>query len=209
MSRRISASIATAAALACLAAAPAADARDDTITSFDGTQIALHFFPTDKPIDGKKSPTVLFGPGWAQPGDSDQNSASDPTVGSVGVGPLRAAGFNVLTWDPRGFGKSGGTVTVDSPDAEGRDVQALIDYVAKQPEVQLDGANDPRLGMSGASYGGGIQLVTAAIDKRVDAIVPDIAWHSLTTSLYKDDTFKGGWGTLLYTLGKANGKLDP
>jgi ABC-2 type transport system ATP-binding protein len=206
---RSRAAIAAAAVAACLVAVAPAQARDDTITSFDGTQIALHFFPTDKPINGKKSPTVLVGPGWSQAGDSDENSASDPSVGSVGVGPLRAAGFNVLTWDPRGFGKSGGTVTVDSPDAEGRDVQALIDYVAGQPEAQLDAPGDPRLGMSGASYGGGIQLVTAAIDKRVDAIVPDIAWHSLTTSLYKDDTFKGGWGSLLYTLGKANGKLDP
>ena len=40
-------------------------------------------------------------------------------------------------------------------------------------------------------------------------IVPDIAWHSLTTSLYKDSTFKAGWGTLLYTLGKVAGTLDP
>ena len=209
MTWRKSAAIAAAVTTACLAIAPAADARDDTITSFDGTKIALHFFPTDKPLAGGKSPTVLFGPGWSQGGDTDENSASDPTVGSVGVGPLRAAGFNVLTWDPRGFGKSGGTVTVDSPDAEGRDVQALIDYVAKQPEAKLDGPNDPRLGMSGASYGGGIQLVTAAIDNRVDAIVPDISWHSLGTSLYKDDTFKGGWSNLLYLLGQANGKLDP
>ena len=37
------------------------------------------------------------------------------------------------------------------------------------------------MGMVGASYGGGIQLVTAAIDCRVDAIVPQIAWHSLGT----------------------------
>ena len=33
--------------------------------------------------------------------------------------------------------------------------------------------------MVGASYGGGIQLVTAAIDNRIDAIVPTIAWHAL------------------------------
>ena len=74
---------------------------------------------------------------------------------------------------------------VDSPDYEGRDVQALIDYLARQPEAQLDSAGDPRVGMSGASYGGGIQLVTAAIDSRLDAIAPVIAWHSLVTSLYK------------------------
>ena len=70
------------------------------------------------------------------------------------------------------------------PDYEGRDVQALIDYLARQPEAQLDSAGDPRVGMSGASYGGGIQLVTAAIDSRPDAIAPVIAWHSLVTSLY-------------------------
>ena len=63
--------------------------------------------------------------------------------------------------------------------------------------------------MTGASYGGGIQLVAAAIDKRVDVIVPDIAWHSLTTSLYKSNTFKAGWGTLLYSLGRVAGNLDP
>ena len=51
--------------------------------------------------------------------------------------------------------------------------------------------------MVGGSYGGGIQMVTGAIDCRVDAIVPVIAWHSLGTSLYKDDTFKAGWATLL------------
>ncbi|MCW2989592.1 MAG: X-Pro dipeptidyl-peptidase, partial [Solirubrobacterales bacterium] len=135
---------------------------------------------------------------------------SDPGTGIVGVGPLRKAGFNVLTWDPRGFGKSGGQVSVDGPDFEGRDVQALIDYVAKQPEAELDGANDPRVGMSGGSYGGGIQLVTAGLDERVDALVPDISWHSLATSLYKDNTFKQGWNTILYTLGKATGgKFDP
>ena len=48
--------------------------------------------------------------------------------------------------------------------------------------------------MSGASYGGGIQLVTAAIDSRLDAIAPVIAWHSLVTSLYKAPIRQGGLG---------------
>ena len=51
--------------------------------------------------------------------------------------------------------------------------------------------------MVGASYGGGIQLVTAAIDKRVDAIVPTIAWNNLNTSLYKSGAPKTSWGALL------------
>ena len=52
-------------------------------------------------------------------------------------------------------------MTVDCQGNEGRDVQALIDYVAKQPEAQLDGPGDPRVGMHGASYAGGIELVAA------------------------------------------------
>ena len=39
--------------------------------------------------------------------------------------------------------------------------------------------------------------MTAAIDRRVDAIVPDIAWNSLHTALYKDDTVKSGWSAVL------------
>ena len=119
---------------------------------------------------------------------------------SVDIASLRAAGYNVLTWDPRGFGQSGGVATVNDPEREGRDVQRLLDWVAEQPVAELDGAADPRVGMVGGSYGGGIQLVTAAIDCRVDAIVPIIAWHSLGTSLYKAETVKLGWAGVLSDL---------
>ena len=78
-------------------------------------------------------------------------------------------------------------------------MQTLIDWVAAQPGVQLDAKNDPRMGMVGASYGGGIQLTVAAIDCRVDAIVPQLAWHSLGTSLYKARDREDRWGNLLYT----------
>src|SRR3954471_9826869 len=186
----------------------AAEARDATITSFDGTQIQLSFFPSPA---GGKAPTILEGHGWGGSRETDENAASDEGTGNVGVGALRKAGFNVLTWDSRGFGNSGGTVTVDAPDAEARDVQALIDWLAQQPEAQLDAANDPRVGMTGVSYAGGIELTTAALDKRIDAIAPIIAWHSLTTSLYKEETVKSGWSSLLYAAGMptSKGRLDP
>lgn len=188
-------------ATAVSAAAAPASARDDAVTSFDGTRIVLSFFPAEGLGAGERAPTVLIGPGWSSGRDTDQSSASNDLFGMTGVGAFRRAGYNVLTWDPRGFGESGGTVQVDSPEYEGRDVQALIDYVARQPEAQLDGAGDPRVGMSGASYGGGIQLVTAAIDSRLDAIAPVIAWHSLVTSLYKAQSPKSGWGSALFALG--------
>ncbi len=187
--------------------APVASARDDAVTSFDGTPIVLSFFPAEGLQPGQKASTILIGPGWSSGRDTDENGASSDLFGSTGVGPFRHAGYNVLTWDPRGFGQSGGTVQSDSPQYEGRDVQALISYVAQQPEASLDGPGDPRVGMSGASYGGGIQLVTAAIDSRLDAIAPDIAWHSLVTSLYKAQSPKAGWGSALFALGVEGGTI--
>jgi ABC-2 type transport system ATP-binding protein len=196
--------------LAALALPAAASARDATVTSFDGTKLVVHFFPAAALKSGQRVPTVLVGPGWAGTGQTNPNSKTSAGGGVVGLGPLRRAGYNVLTWDPRGFGGSGGTVEVDSPTFEGKDVSSLIDFVAKQPEALLDKKHDPRVGMAGGSYGGGIQLVAAAADHRIDAIAPDIAWHSLETSLGKNSTVKSGWGLTLYAAAAAVGaRLDP
>lgn len=195
-----------------LASAAPASARDGYVTSFDGTKIVYSFFPAAGLKPGRRAPTIMVGPGYSMSRDTNPDSGSDGGLfGSIGLGPLHHAGYNVLTWDPRGFGDSGGSVEADSPDFEGRDVSALIDRIAQQPEAQLDGPNDPRLGMNGVSYGGGIQLVSAAIDGRIDAITPTIAWNSLVTSLYKNRTVKGGWGAALFGVGTGaaavNGEL--
>jgi ABC-2 type transport system ATP-binding protein len=180
-------------------------ASDHVITSFDGAQIHVHWFPlADPPAGG--APTVLMGPGWGSGGATDTTDAG--TQGNISIKDLRDAGYNVLTWDPRGFGQSTGTIEIDSAAFEARDVGRILDWVATQPGVQLDGPRDPRVGMVGASYGGGIQITTAATDCRVDAIVPSWAWNSLTTSLDKATTPKTGWSTFLY--GVASGRqLDP
>ena len=178
------------------------------MTSFDGTRIRVHWFPNPKATGTTQLPTILKGPGWSQPGDTDTKTRGNGIFGDVNIANLWDAGYNVLTWDPRGFGKSGGVVQVDSPTAEGRDAQVLLDFVASRANAQLDAAGDPRVGMVGGSYGGGIQLVLAAIDCRVDAIVPTIAWHSLSTSLYKSEITKQGWGDLLYNFAKTS-QLDP
>ncbi len=180
-------------------------ASDWVVTSFDGTPIRAHWFPV-QPASPRPAPTVLMGPGWSLPGDTDTTAPA--VLGSLAIKDLWVAGFNVLTWDPRGFGQSGGRSEVDSPTVEARDVSALIDWVATRPGVQLDRPGDPAIGMVGGSYGGGIQFVTAAEDCRVDAIVPTIAWHSLVTSLDKAGTPKIGWSTLLTTLSSSD-RVDP
>jgi ABC-2 type transport system ATP-binding protein len=218
MSRRVTLAIlCVAIALVCALPGAAGAARAPRATvvrslmvrSFDGTRIHVNFFTAAGLRHGRRAPTVLMGPGWGSPGDTHANDSTVPSLGTVGVGTLRRAGFNVVTWDPRGFGTSQGTVEVDSPTFEGRDVSSLISWLARQPQAQLDHRGDPRVGMAGGSYGGGIQLVSAAIDHRIDAIVPDISWNSLVTSLDKNNTGKLGWAGLLYLAGRAAGRLDP
>ncbi len=176
--------------------------QDVQVISFDGTPINVHFMPAAGLQAGQRAPTILDGPGLGEPGATNLNGTPldgiiTDNLGAVGVATLRDAGYNVVTWDPRGEYFSGGVLQLDSPDYEARDVSSIISWVAQRPEAELDGPNDPRIGMVGASYGGGIQLVSAATDHRIDAIVPTIAWNTLNDALYPNQTFKSGWGTLL------------
>jgi ABC-2 type transport system ATP-binding protein len=188
--------------------------RDVYVISSDGTPIYVHFMPAVGLQEGQTAPTILDGPGLALPGETSLNSINDPLLPNdvIWIGALRQAGYNVVTWDPRGEWSSGGALEVDDPDFEGRDVSAIISWLATQPEVQLDDPDtlDPRIGMVGASYGGGVQFATAVNDHRIDAIVPTIAWHSLNTALYKDEAFKSSWGTLLViALIDTNASVNP
>src|SRR3954447_12377996 len=96
---------AAAGAAALAAAGPAAAAsRDAIVPSFDGTPIVLTLHPAEGLKPGQRAPTILQTHGWGGSRQTDPNAASDETTGNVGVGPLRRAGFNVLSWDSRGFG---------------------------------------------------------------------------------------------------------
>lgn len=162
------------------------------VTSFDGTPISMNYFPASGLQEGEEAPTIFSGAGLSSAGDTNPY-----TGGATGVGTFRNAGYNVVTWDSRGEHDSGGILQLDNPFFEGRDVSAMIDYVAKRPGTQLDAANDPRMGMVGPSYGGGIQWVAAGTDNRIDAIVPTISWNSLNSSLYPNEAFKTSYAALL------------
>ncbi len=175
--------------------------RDVKVISFDGTPIYVHFFPAQGAAAGTQAPTILNGPGLGLPGETNPLAMDNPFLTNqvIGMGTLLAHGYNVVTWDPRGEWGSGGTLEIDHPGVEAQDMQSIISWVAQQPEVAFDAGSttDPLIGMVGASYGGGIQLVTAAIDKRVDAIVPTIAWNNLNTALAKNGAPKTSWGLIL------------
>ncbi|WP_026400861.1 CocE/NonD family hydrolase [Actinomadura rifamycini] len=178
------------------AADEASGRRTVEVASFDGTKIVTNFFPAPGLAKGERAESVLLGSGFGGRG------ATDPESGELGY--LLDAGYNVVTWNPRGFG-SGGAVQIDHPQAEGRDMRKLIDWIARQPEAKLDGRGDPRLGMAGGSYGGAIQLVTAGMDDRVDVIVPGYTYHSLNDALYPNRTIKAGWAFGLCSAGLQNG----
>jgi len=97
---------------------------------------------------------------------------------------LARAGFVVLAYSARGFGRSTGTISLDSLDAEVPDARAVVDYLANRQEVQQDAPGDPRIGVTGGSYGGALSLMLAGIDPRIDAAVPLITWNDLEHSLF-------------------------
>ena len=167
------------------------------VVSFDGVKISTNFFPATGIAAGETAPTVLNGPGLGSPGETDPYT----TAGTFGIVPgvdlMRDEGYNVITWDPRGEFASGGVLQLDSPFYEGRDTSAIVSWAADNPLVELNGVDDPKVGMVGGSYGGGIQMVTASTDPRIDAIVPAGNWYSLIDALYPSESFKTAWSALL------------
>jgi ABC-2 type transport system ATP-binding protein len=211
--------LAASSALALLVlAAPAVSAADGPsvtdhrIASFDGAHLAATLFLPSGASADTPVPLVLRTHGWGGTRETSAGSAPDVDPGAGTLAKLVDAGYAVLTWDSRGFGCSEGQVRIDDPDVEGRDVTALIDWAVANAPIAIDADGDPLVGMTGGSYAGGIQLAASAVDDRLDALAPEIAWADLRYSLYGGEVVKQGWIALLYGLGTATGTalgLDP
>jgi ABC-2 type transport system ATP-binding protein len=132
----------------------------------------------------------------------------------AGLGRYFAAnGYAVLSYSGLGFGGSDCKITLDDPDMDGVAASQLIGYLGgddgvayldadhTQPAPVLDvvrrdnkdhdgvrRSDDPRVGMIGGSYGGQIQFAAAAVDPRLDTIIPMITWNDLTYSLDPNNT---------------------
>ena len=145
------------------------------------------------PAGQGRVPAILLSPGFGETKDAVRAQAER----------LARAGFAVLTWSPRGTGASGGPIGLDSPDYEVKDTSQLVSWPARQPRVLLDRRGDPRVGIAGASYGGGLALLAAAYDHRIDAVVAQSAWNNLATALFPHGVFARQWAGLLFTQGSA------
>jgi alpha/beta superfamily hydrolase len=79
---------------------------------------------------------------------------------------IRDAGFAALTFDFKGWGQSEGPPLRLAPFGRVEDTLSALTFLSTRPEV------DPsRLGLYGISYGGSTAVFTAAVDRRVKAIV--------------------------------------
>lgn len=191
------------------------------IPSFDGTPLAA-----DVHLPGGSGPFPLIVRGHGYPGQRERltadDSGNDPTKWST-LKKLIEAGFMVLVWDERGLGQSGGKVHLLDPEWEGRDVVALIESVKNHselgPKLKRDESDNPVVGMSGGSYGGGIQWAALVADRLlgpspenttpthyIDALAPEITWNSLEQSLIPGGVPKLFITTLLLGTGEVSSR---
>ncbi|MFD5628696.1 CocE/NonD family hydrolase [Streptomyces sp. NPDC127072] len=157
-------------------------------------------------------------------------SKSDGSTDAVGKA-FAARGYVGLVYSGLGFGRSGCLISLDDPRIDGVAASRLVDFLGgtraaddgtKADFVTRDGRGDPRVGMIGGSYGGAVQLATAAVDHRVDALVPMITWNDLSYSLDPNNAvgarsvpgaFKWQWTNGFYLIGEGlpltPANLDP
>ncbi|MEU1496192.1 CocE/NonD family hydrolase [Streptomyces sp. NPDC005732] len=174
---------------------PAVHRADRVMAMRDGVRIDTSYFTAGS---GRR-PAVLIGHGFGGSKDDVRQEAEK----------LARDGYAVLTWSARGFGRSGGRIGLNAPDAEVADVSKLIDWLAARPEVRLDKAGDPRVGVTGASYGGAVSLLAAAHDPRVDAIAPSITYWNLADALFPNGVFKKLWAGIFVNSGGGCAHFEP
>ncbi|MER7959056.1 alpha/beta fold hydrolase [Streptomyces sp. NPDC096030] len=167
--------------------------RADQVLDMPGARIDTSYFTSGPEAD--RRPAVLLGHGFGGSKDDVRAQAEK----------LARDGYAVLTWSARGFGASTGEIGLNDPDHEVEDVRRLVDWLAARPEVQLDKAGDPRVGVTGASYGGAVSLLAAGHDSRVDAIAPQITYWNLADALFPDGVFKKLWAGIFFSTGAETG----
>jgi predicted acyl esterase len=142
------------------------------------------------------------------------NGFGGSKVGLAGTAKGYASrGYVVLAYSGLGFGSdpqksqrgSDCKITFDDRQHDGAAGSQLIDFLAglrkaddgtrvdyvRKDRVAHDGRahrGDIRVGMVGASYGGQAQFAIAAVDPRLDALVPLATWNDLAYSLSPNNT---------------------
>ncbi|MES1937987.1 CocE/NonD family hydrolase [Salinisphaera hydrothermalis] len=196
---------------------PARDYHATVVNPDDGIEIAITVMQPALAA-GESAPLILHGHGF---GGTRLTNREQPSVyESLSGGPLPSseaarraanAGYFVISFDQRGFGESGGHVHIMDPDIEGGDISAILDWAEHEmAHGERLARRDGRVvaGALGLSYGGGFQMIGAAVDSRFVAIVPTATWHDLRYSLAPDNVVKTAWGSGLVALGLPTSGMD-
>ncbi|MGW6544011.1 CocE/NonD family hydrolase [Streptomyces massasporeus] len=167
----------------------------------------------------RPAPAVLGTNGF---GGSKADGSTD-TIGKA----FAQRGYVSLVYSGLGFGRSGCLISLDDPDIDGAAASQLVDFLGGTRAaddgttadfVTRDAPGDPRVGMIGGSYGGAVQLATAAVDHRLDALVPMITWNDLAYALDPNNAvgsggvpgvFKWQWTNGFYLIGEGQPLLEP
>ncbi|TQJ51962.1 alpha/beta fold hydrolase [Phycicoccus sp. SLBN-51] len=193
------------------------------------------------------------GPDHRVPAILTTNGFGGSKADQAGIGRAFAQrGYTVLSYTGLGFPDSGCKISLDDPGVDGIAARSLVTFLGGGSSAAYDSADlggvpagpgtltvdfttmddaathDPRVGMIGGSYGGQIQFATAAVDPRVDTLVPLITWNDLRYSLAPNNTSfttgttyansnpgtqKIGWVSLFFGVGITDGltgaTIDP
>lgn len=126
--------------------------------SSDGTKISGWFIRSKK----KSDKTVIVCHGWG----ANRSDIFPSTFN------LLKRGFNLLYFDFRNHGKSGGNVS-SLGKLESQDLAAAVEYLVKE---KLDFSK--KIGVYGISMGAAVAILTAAKDGRISAVVADSPFSS-------------------------------
>jgi len=119
-----------------------------------------------KPVAPGKSPfAAVVLTGASGQSDRDELIAGIPILGQL-AGALADAGFLVVRYDKRGIGQSGGRPDAVTLADHADDLRAAVKYLQSRKDV-----DSKRIAIAGHAEGGLISLMTAAVEKRVSAVV--------------------------------------
>ncbi len=181
------------------------------ITSHDGTVLRATVYQPALPIN-QTAPVIIHAHGFGAFRVSDPYSLY-AKIAYTGEAALKAweNGYWMISYDQRGFGSSGGEISMMAPDKEVKDVSSVIDWAINNiPNLQKDPGVDGKdysIGMIGESYGGGAQLLASVMDERIDAIIPVTTWYDFTMAIDKGAT-KTLWPAMLYYGGELGSAFD-
>lgn len=126
----------------------------------DGTKVAGDLWMPAEPAQGDRRPAIVLGHGF---------SVLKQSLAAAGAFFARA-GYVTLAIDYRTFGDSGGETRGQLfPLWQVEDFRNAISYLQSRSDVDPDA-----IGLWGASFGGAVAIWTAAVDRRVKAVVAEV-----------------------------------